>query len=124
KGIGPREVCRLIRWQLMNGGVGGYTITVVERPSNQPRHRRGWTLTSAGLSRQCRATKCEGTKMRYAPLCQPTRRGILAGAIATPFLASRLANAAEPAGKVEALRGEATAQSGSEIRPLAPDASV
>ena len=62
--------------------------------------------------------------MGYAPLSQPTRRGILAGAIATPFLASRLANAAEPAGKVEALRGEATAQSGSEIRPLAPDASV
>ena len=62
--------------------------------------------------------------MRYSPLRQPTRRGILAGTIATPFLASRLATAVEPAGTVEALHGEATAQSGSDIRPLARDASL
>jgi hypothetical protein len=62
--------------------------------------------------------------MRYAPLRQLTRRGTLAGTIATPFLTSRLANAVEPAGTVEALRGEATAQSGSDIRPLARDASL
>jgi hypothetical protein len=62
--------------------------------------------------------------MRYSPLRQLTRRGILAGTIATPFLTSRLANAVEPAGTVEALRGEATAQSGSDIRPLARDASL
>ena len=62
--------------------------------------------------------------MRYAPLRQLTRRGILAGAIATPFLTSRHAEAIEPAGTVEALRGEATAQSGSEVRALARDASL
>jgi hypothetical protein len=62
--------------------------------------------------------------MGYAPLRQLPRRGVLAGTIATPFLVSRLANAVEPAGKVEALRGEATAQSGSDIRPLAPDAPL
>jgi hypothetical protein len=62
--------------------------------------------------------------MRYTPLRQLTRRGILAGTIATPFLTSRLANAVEPAGTVKALRGEATAQSGSDIRPLARDSSL
>jgi hypothetical protein len=62
--------------------------------------------------------------MQYATFRQLTRRGTLAGAIATPFLTSPLATAAEPAGTVEALRGEATAQSGSDIRPLARDASL
>jgi hypothetical protein len=62
--------------------------------------------------------------MRYTPLRQLTRRDILYGTIATPFLTSRLANAMEPAGTVEALRGEATAQSGSDIRSLARNASL
>src|SRR5437763_850459 len=53
-----------------------------------------------------------------------TRRGALASSMATPFLASRFADAAEPAGTVEALRGEATAQAGSAVRPLAQDAPV
>ena len=62
--------------------------------------------------------------MQYPALRQLTRRGTLAGTIATPFLTSRLANAVEPAGMVEGLRGEATAKSGSNIRPLARDASL
>jgi hypothetical protein len=62
--------------------------------------------------------------MRNVMLNRLTRRAALAGTIATPFLASRLAGAAEPAGSVEALRGEATAQAGAGVRPLAQDASV
>ena len=54
---------------------------------------------------------------------QLTRRDALVGTIAAPFLAGRAAGAAEPAG-VEALRGEATAQATSGVRPLAQDASV
>jgi hypothetical protein len=57
------------------------------------------------------------------PTCL-TRRGALVSAIATPLLALRFVAAAEPAGTVEALRGEATAQVGSGIRPLAQNASV
>jgi hypothetical protein len=55
---------------------------------------------------------------------QLTRRYALFGMIAAPFLAGRAASAAEPAGTVEALRGEATAQAASGVRPLAGDASV
>jgi hypothetical protein len=55
---------------------------------------------------------------------QLTRRDALVGTIAAPFLAGRAAGAAEPAGTVEALRGEATAQATSGVRPLAQDASV
>jgi hypothetical protein len=51
------------------------------------------------------------------------RRSALAGAIGASFLA-RVADAAEPAGTVDALRGTATAQAGAGSRPLAPDASV
>ena len=51
------------------------------------------------------------------------RRSALAGAIGAPFLV-RFADAAEPAGTVDALSGTATAQAGASVRPLAPDASV
>jgi hypothetical protein len=51
------------------------------------------------------------------------RRRLLAGAVGAPFLA-RFADAAEPAGTVDALRGMATAQAGTGVRPLAPAASI
>lgn len=52
-----------------------------------------------------------------------TRRCALAGWLA-PFVAVAPVAAAEPAGDVEALRGEATAQTGSAIRQLAQNAAV
>ena len=61
--------------------------------------------------------------MLMTPTCL-TRRGALVSTIVTPLLALPFAAAAEPAGTVEALRGEATAQVGSGIRPLAQNASV
>ena len=61
--------------------------------------------------------------MLMTPTCL-TRRVALLSTIVTPLLALPFAAAAEPAGTVEALRGDATAQAGSSIRPLAQNASV
>ena len=52
-----------------------------------------------------------------------TRRGAIAGFLA-PFVAVAPVVAAEPAGDVEAVRGDATAQTGPAIRRLAQNAAV
>ena len=52
------------------------------------------------------------------------RRRVLQAASAAPLLAPRWLAAAEPAGSVQDLRGEATAEAGSQNRKLARDAAV
>jgi hypothetical protein len=52
-----------------------------------------------------------------------SRRDAIAGAI-MPFIVLRTSAAAELAGRVETLRGEASAQSGSATRPLTANATV
>src|SRR5215469_1547361 len=99
-------------------------MSSANRPRGRPPRNSGRTTSWRGnppLNYTLRVR--ERPSMLMTPTCL-TRRGALVSTIVTPLLALPFAAAAEPAGTVEALRGEATAQAGSGIRPLAQNASV